>query len=298
MPCYSPLEGYRGEGGKLTLAHRPDLPVMTVPCGGCIGCRLDRARDWAIRCTHEAQMHEQNSFITLTYSPANLPHGGNLHLPDFQQFLKDIRNSGRKVRYFHCGEYGEKLHRPHYHAILFGLDFPDKKLLRLENNHPLYSSKELSKLWPHGHSSIGTVTFQSAGYVARYVTKKVTGDAADDHYWTQPDPQGEIHKLKPEYTTMSNRPGIGRAWFQKYWRDLYPHDSVRIKTEKGERKYPIPRYYDKQLQKMDPDLYDHLKFLRTKRALEKGPDTYERLAQREFVKRQQFKKLPRTLETL
>lgn len=279
------------------MAHRPDLPTMTVPCGGCIGCRLDRARDWAIRCVHESQMHEQNSFITLTYSPENLPPGGNLHLPDFQQFIKDMRNRGYAVRFFHCGEYGERLQRPHYHAILFGIDFPDKKLLRVENKHPIYKSEELSRLWPHGHSSIGSVTFESAGYVARYVTKKVTGDGAEDHYWTNPDQDGEIHKLKPEYTTMSRRPGIGHGWFLKYYKDLYPHDFVFLKKNGVEKKYPIPRYYDKLMEKHDPDLMEHLKYLRQKRALDRQDDqSPDRLRTRQKVLEKKIEKLQRKLE--
>lgn len=298
MPCYSPIEGYRGEGGKLTLAYRPHLPEMIVPCGTCIGCRLDRARDWAVRCVHEAQMHTENSYITLTYSPENLPPGGSLCLEHFQQFTKDMRNRGYRVRYFHCGEYGEQLHRPHYHAILFGIDFPDKKILRLnKHKQPLYRSAELDSLWPHGHSSIGDVTFQSAGYVARYITKKQTGDAAADHYWTKPDENGETHKLKPEYTTMSRRPGIGHSWYEKYRGDLFPNDQVILDTGKGTRQYPVPRYYDKLLEREDPDLFEEIKWKRTVKARDNYKEqSRERLEKKEQHKLLTIKKLTRDYE--
>jgi len=305
VPCYRPLTGYRGEGGRLTFTDRGQgLDSLTVPCGKCIGCRLDYARDWAIRCTHEAQLHgTHNEFITLTYDQDHLPEDRSLRLEHFQTFIRHLRQSNpdRTIRFFHCGEYGEQNYRPHYHALIFNYSFQDKKLLRVDkkNQTRLYSSPELSDLWRKGHASTGAVTFQSAGYVARYVTKKITGDRAKDHYWTQPDENGEVHRLKPEYTTMSRRPGLGFDWFHKYKNDLYPSDQVVIKiSEKGGyRSYPVPRYYDKLLEREDPQLLEDLKQDRIIKAATKAADnTAERLAVKENIKNQNARRLIRPLE--
>ena len=149
-------------------------------------------------------MHEENSFVTLTYSDEHLPDGGRLVLDDFQRFFKRLRKRvGVPVRYYHCGEYGETFGRPHYHACIFGYGFPDRVLWSYSNGQPLYSSKELSDLWPYGHALIGEVTFDSAAYVARYIMKKVNGDRADEHYRRVDLDTGEIYQLPPEYTTMS-----------------------------------------------------------------------------------------------
>src|SRR6185436_16893236 len=122
-------------------------------------------------------------------------------------------------RYFHCGEYGEQLGRPHYHALLFNYDFDDKRFFSQRGGNSVYTSDKLSRLWGNGFSVIGEVTFDSAAYVARYVMKKVTGVRAEEHY------QGR----RPEYTTMSRRPGIGKGWYEKFKTDVYPRDRVVVR---------------------------------------------------------------------
>ena len=241
MPCYSPIKGYRSKvlspNGKRTIVFKPNLgfvdPPVLVPCGQCCGCRLERSRQWAIRCTHEASLHENNCFITLTFNDDNLPSDKSLDVRHFQLFMKRLRKQfGSNIRYYHCGEYGEKFRRPHYHACIFNFDFPDKKIFKISNGHNLYTSVILSEIWPYGFSLIGDVTFQSAAYVARYIMKKVTGDLAKDHYeYIDPD-TGEIINLKPEYTTMSRRPGLGKGWFEKYKSDVYPDDFVILNGKK------------------------------------------------------------------
>ena len=86
MPCYTPITGYASraltKNGKRQIVFSPqkgfvDLP-MTIPCGQCIGCRLEKARQWAIRCVHESKMWEHNSFVTLTYNDFNLPIDGSI----------------------------------------------------------------------------------------------------------------------------------------------------------------------------------------------------------------------------
>jgi hypothetical protein len=202
-----------------------------------MGCRLSRSRQWAIRCVHEAQAHAENCFITLTYSDDNIPDDRSLRVRDFQLFLKRLRrNTANRIRFYHCGEYGELYGRPHYHALIFGHDFPDKLLWNTSNNLPLYRSATLEQLWTMGYSSIGEVTFQSAAYVARYLLKKITGDPAQEHYEYVNPETGEVTQRKPEYTTMSRRPGIGRAWLDKYLSDVYPDDFIVIKGVK----MPVP----------------------------------------------------------
>ena len=294
MPCYHPQLVYRSkdgpnpETGKWPIVFNPrdgfnDL-TLQVPCGQCIGCRLERSRQWAIRCIHEASLHEHNSFITLTYDQANLPKDGSLVKGHFQKFMKRLRRryADRTVRYYMCGEYGEELGRPHYHACLFGLDWPDQVLLSAKNECKLYTSNELSTLWPFGYAVIGEVTFESAAYVARYILKKVTGDPAADHY---------RHRV-PEYTTMSRRPGIGSDWFDRFQGDVYPWDEVVIRD--GVRCRP-PRFYDKQLETTDPKAYKAIKARRAK-AADNPDNSLRRLIVREQVKLAKMQQLKRGYE--
>lgn len=145
-----------------------DVPQsFTVPCGRCIGCRLARTREWSIRLLHELSYYDGSSFITLTYDDMHLPFDCGLHKDHLQKFFKRLRKDldGREIKYFACGEYGDKSFRPHYHAIVFGLD-PSEFHLVGEN-------------WHYGFVYPGTVSYDSIKYVAGYVQKKLYGkDAA------------------------------------------------------------------------------------------------------------------------
>lgn len=252
MTCTRPIQAYRGEGGRICFSSSgasggwSDRPLQFA-CGQCTDCRLNRAKEWAIRCYHEMQMHEKNCFITLTYDDEHLPKDRSLDKSHWQKFAKRLRKKSA-FRYFHCGEYGrkEKTERPHYHAILFGTDFQeDQVLLETTKWGNLYTSEKLSKAWQHqGFVTVGSATWQSAGYVARYLMKKVTGKEAEKHY------QGRT----PEYVTMSrggrNKDGfggIGKSWFDKYHEDVYPHDEVVIN---GKQMRP-PKYYDSLISEQD-----------------------------------------------
>lgn len=253
-----------------------------------------RSREWAIRCIHEASLHERNCFVTLTYADEHLPEGRSLHKPDFQKFMKRLRKAnGAGIRFYYCGEYGSQYGRPHYHAILFNFDFCDKKLWRVQREVPLYTSEHLQELWPFGFSTIGSVTFESAAYVARYIMKKVNGAAADDHYdWIDPD-TGEIHRRLPEYTDQSRRPGIASEWVKKYSKDIFPDDFVVIKG----KKIKPPRFYDKLLEIHDPELHKEIKDQRIKAAAAHSSNqTPERLAVREIVQQSKLDRLKRTIE--
>lgn len=201
--------------------------------------------------THECQMHRENSFITLTYSPKHLPENQTLVLKHIQDFIKRLRRrTGKNIRYYHCGEYGSKQGRPHYHLVLFGHDFSDKYEFMRRGTYPVHRSPLLESLWPFGFSEIGTVTWESISYVARYVTKKMDDATRSDVN------SGEIRL--PEYSTMSRRPAIGRAWFEKWWLDVYPSDFIVIN---GKKMSP-PKYYDILLEKHAPDMWAHVRNIR------------------------------------
>lgn len=288
MPCFHPMAGFRAQrknaSGKRSIVFNAnqgyvDQPV-TVPCGQCIGCRLERSRQWAVRLMHEASLHKENSFLTLTYSPENLPNDGSLNREHFQLFMKRLRKkyAHKKIKYFHCGEYGEKLGRPHYHACVFGLDFNDKQHhFTNDNGDKIYTSQKLSDIWGLGQCMIGDVTFESAAYVARYVTKKITGALALDHYNDINYETGEIlSERKPEYQTGSN--GLGRGWFEKYTSDIYPNDFILVRGKKCR----VPKYYDSKYEVLYPDDHAKIKALRTKAARDhQSNNTRDRLDVRE-----------------
>ena len=298
MPCYHPMQGYRSRADGKTIVFNPthgwvDRP-LTIPCGQCVGCRLERSRQWAVRCVHEASLHEDNCFITLTYNNESLPEDGSLNKKHFQDFMKRLRKKykNKKIRYYHCGEYGDKNFRPHYHAIIFGLQFDDQKLFTVNNGEKLYTSEKLEKLWPFGFSTIGTVTFESAAYVARYVMKKVNGKNAKNHYERVDSNTGEIYSLVPEYNTMSRRPGIAAGWFDKYKDDVYPSDNIHLR----EKTFRPPKFYDKMYEHLMPNEMEKIKMQRMKNMQKHVKDnTAERLAVKEQVKHAQLNKLIRSI---
>ena len=298
MPCYSPLKGFvNKENGGITFKRSSIAGAeMEVACGQCLGCRLDRSRMWAMRIVHEASLYDDNCFITLTYAPENLPYGGTLVKEHFQKFMKRLRKrfAPRKIRYYHCGEYGDQLDRPHYHACLFNLDFPDKELFQEREGNLLFTSQILSELWPYGFSTIGELTFESAAYTARYCLKKVTGKNAHDHY-LRCDEDGVAFWLEPEYTTMSRRPGIGKDWYEKYKSDLFPSDEVPVPGSGVFKK--VPRYYETILQSEDADTHEEIK--RVRRAFrEAHADEYtpERLMAKYKVQKAKKEMLKRGIE--
>lgn len=208
-------------------------------------------------------MHETNCFITVTYDDDNLPSGGTLIRDDFVKFWKRLRRKFGPIRAYYCGEYGETTHRPHYHACLFGWRPNDLKLLSNNGDYPLYESEQLHERWGMGHTSVGDLTFETAAYTARYVTKKITGAMADDHY-SRLDPEtGEIHHLTPEFCGMSRRPGIGMPWLKKFGRDTYEKDEVIMR---GKPMRP-PRAYDNAFEHVDYPRLEEIRLQRVERAL-------------------------------
>lgn len=292
MACYKPITAYQSTFSDLRTKkkriefkshyeNKKGYERIMLPCNQCIGCRVQRSKNWALRCMHESMMWQDNCFITLTYKDETLPMDGSLCPRDFTLFMKRLRkkyNGSKKdsrgqypIRYFQCGEYGTLFKRPHHHACLFNFDFPDKQLWSIKRDVKLYRSPSLEKLWPHGYSTIGEVTYESAAYVARYITKKINGEKKFEHYqFGDIDKDtGEVGFLRPEYITMSRRPGIGATWFHAFGKsDCYPKDYV---TMSG-KKFKVPSYYDKLYDDVCPDDMQQIKFERVKRIQEIDPN--------------------------
>ena len=233
------------------------------PCGQCIGCRLEYSRGWAMRCVHEASLHKDNSFLTLTYNNENLPEDRSIYKSHLQLFIKRFRNAiTERIRYFACGEYGDLRGRPHYHVIIFGYMPNDTVLLEASKfrsfqsrwhsgeDFSIYKSSFIEKLWTKGFITVGNVSYESAAYVARYATKKVTGKDAQQAY------KGKL----PEFALMSRSPGIGSDWIAKYKTDIYPKDYV---THKGQKLRPI-RFYDERYKETNPKGFEEVKKKRQK----------------------------------
>jgi hypothetical protein len=305
MPCYHPISAFQCADRSIVFDETRKHDIirsLNLPCGRCVGCRLEKSKQWAIRVMHEASQHSENSFITLTYNDTHLPNDYSLHYKDFQLFVKRLRKRiGKKIRFYMAGEYGENYGRPHFHACIFGYSFPDKELWkRTTSDSFIYRSTELEALWPFGYSSIGDVTFESAAYVARYIMQKQNGDKLNPktgkpynavYEWTCPV-TGEIFERKPEFNKMSLKPGIGAKWLEKYESDVFPHDYVVIKG----KKMKVPRYYDKIYASKNPYEMEEIQHLREIRGKLKNEDnSIERLLVKETVQLAKLRKLKRNL---
>ena len=278
MACNDPLVGWKSKEttalGKRAVVFDvsegyKDLPI-NLPCGKCWGCRNDRAIEWALRCSHEAQLYPENCFLTLTYKEDPKTKEGipTLRKRDFTLFMKKLRRRRKgRISFFQCGEYGGSSARPHHHAILFNCNFGDRRYWRKKGDYNLYRSEELEKLWEWGFSEIGTVTFQSAGYVAGYTLKETLNT----------ENKGRV----AEYRTMSKRPAIGKTWLQKYIRDVYPTDEVI--TRNGNKMRP-PKYYDKLLEQQNPELLRELKTQRRENLTEETKAGTRRMAREKILK--------------
>lgn len=251
MSCNNPIKCWRSikkneVTGKFPVTFRAVEgwgDPMTLPCGKCAGCLRDRSTSWGIRCLHESQMHKENSFLTLTYHPDYYPKDNMLKKKHFQDFMKRLRKKIEvSVRYLHCGEYGAKSFRAHYHALLFGYDFPDKVFYKKgKNGDNIFLSQELHLLWKMGLCVIGNVTFASSQYVAKYINKSAA----------LPNILEKNNDFIRPYNTSSRRPGLGIPWLIKNWKDVYPRDFVIVE---GHHLRP-PRAYDKWLELNQPEVF-------------------------------------------
>lgn len=229
MKCISPIRVK--SAGRFTVfndnGNKFVSEQLIVPCGQCIACRLNYGKYWSIRMMEELKHHDKACFATLTYDDEHLnnvveDYGSPVLVKsDLQNFWKRLRKE-RKVRYFCCGEYGDRFGRPHYHAIIYGVS-PDEVDL-------------VAKHWQQGHIKLGTVTPDSCSYVAKYMTKKLRGHALAEQLEKDPD-------YKPEFVLMSRRPGIGAELSPDMQRFLHESGFVYRKGKKSS----LPRYWKEKL---------------------------------------------------
>lgn len=241
---------------------------LTIPCGKCIGCRIDHSREWANRMMLEARYHESSYFVTLTYDDMSLYRdtkrtyvdpAGNSHTSfslskrSVQLFMKRLRRKfpDQEIRYFACGEYGSKTRRPHYHLILFGLSLPDLKLYKVNfDGSRLYNSDILAKIWPYGFSVVAEVNWQTCAYVSRYVTKKLTGDASLFY---------KTFNIEPEFSLMSRKPGLGRPYYDEFKDKIYDEYVIRIPSGDKVIKSKPPGYFDSLYDLEEPSRMKEIK---------------------------------------
>lgn len=272
---------------------------IKVPCGKCIGCRLDYSRHWAIRSMHEARMHSDNCFVTLTFNDEHMPLDRSLSRGYIQSWLKRFRYKyGDGIRYMLCGEYGARTGRPHYHILFYGFNFPDRYVWSERRGNLYYRSPGLEELWRDAHSDesngfsiIGDVSFESSAYVARYVTKKVFGANSKKHYYGR----------EKEFLNMSRMPGLGNEFFYKYWQDMYNVGYVVMDNNGHKFKAPIPRYYDNLLSCHSPDVYFRYKLDKRKNMInnlfiDNLDESEARLQVREELQKLKLDKLVRFYE--
>jgi len=243
-----------GKAPRIKLGASLQTHNIELPCNKCDGCYAANAQQYAMRCMHEASMYDYNAFVTLTYDNDTLPEGGFLEPDELRNFIKRLRismkrepnefntNTSYNLRYLACGEYGTQTLRPHYHALLFNVNFKD----RASVGRDLLVSDHLHTLWPHGQCKIGTVTAASAAYVAGYAMKKHrTPYWRDDHGNIRPEP----------FLRMSTQPALGVRWLDKYKEDL-KHGYV----PNGEQTAGIPRAYRQHLKKIDSQYHDWIEY--------------------------------------
>jgi len=303
MGCDFPLKAYRTEeilpSGKRALTFNPMKAVnstspMEIPCNNCMGCKLERSRQWAVRMLHESKSWEQNCFLTLTYDNQHVPTNYGLDLRHWQLFMKRLRKSlPQPIRFYACGEYGDLHGRPHYHAIIFNHQFSDLQPYKNINNKPHFTSQSLTNLWQLGMATTADFSYQSAAYVARYVTKKINNSdvyGANRYYRLSPI-DGQYHQVKPEFAVMSRRPGIGHHYVEDFKSDFYPSGFLVVN---GVKQAP-PRYY---VSKLPEEEQTQLKrAARRKSLIYKPHTTTERRWARALVRDARIKNLKRDFES-
>lgn len=282
MSCFKPIVAFKPlEGGALIFVERKGYREIKLPCGQCIGCRIRKREEWAVRCYCESRMHRSSHFITLTYNPESMPSDMSLNYRHVQLLLKSMRKQYGPFRYFVCGEYGDEYQRPHWHMLAFGLDISDRvKSNSMFSKRDIFESPSLSGMWKKGFASIGQVTYASARYCAVYTTKRISGDRAEDHYTRVDTATGVINNVVPEFARMSLKPGIGESWIAKYWRDVYVSGAKGVVID-GKVK-PVPKFFDRWMEVNQPDIYEGFKFDQFNEAMRYSDDnSRERLAVRE-----------------
>lgn len=268
MACETPLTAWRTPKGVLYIGLLPKSPQdapLELPCGHCTLCRQEQARQWGVRIVHEAQLHEENSFITLTYNNENAPEDGNLNYADLQKFWKRLRKEVGKLSYYAVGEYGDHTNRPHYHACVFGHAFTKNRVIIRQTPTMLWTSPLLERAWGMGNVSVGALTTQTAMYTASYVTKKL---GYQKRYMRLDVATGELHEMIQPRAFMSLNPAIAKNWLPLYGKAVYDYDQVVIDG----RKQKPPKYYDKWLETQNKEKHTTVKAKRIELAKKRTPE--------------------------
>lgn len=261
-PFKLPWRGAVDLATRLSVRHE-------VPCGQCIECRIHRSRHMALRCVHELKFHERSCFLTLTYRDSELVWGSQvptLFPRHLQLFMKRLRRfyPDVRIKFFACGEYGDKSGRPHYHVILFGLDFYDDRkvdAVASSADYKMYRSAILDRVWTHGDCLLGDVTFDSIAYCARYTLKKLTGKGSSFY---------EALDIEPEFSRVSRggrlkgSVGLGADYFDSFSSDFFPRDFALIPGK--DVRLSVPQYYSRRFAKRDLLSYRHVVNARVDRA--------------------------------
>lgn len=280
MPCFKPLVGKLNGQGRYTFKRRyfdQEEGELQVGCGKCLGCNTRSRREKTIRGIHEFQTSDsEGCFITLTISDEHLGDG-NLDRTMWTKFMKRVRKRMGPTRFLACGEYGTTgTHRPHFHAILYKTDFSHDRYpwRKSDKGQTLDRSPTLEKLWTFGTSEIGSVTSASIAYVCGYVSSKQVTPSSKDM-------SGRVKEFSMMSTGGKAGPGgLGREWIETYWKDVWPRDEVIVEG----KKYNPPKYYDKYLEEIDPDLLVEVKLRREKRGKEMHADnTLQRLSVKRHI---------------
>ena len=282
---------------------------IDIPCGRCVGCRLDYSRDWATRCMLEAQYHSRTMFLTITYDDEHVPHSSyvqpetgeirdilTLSPRDFTLFMKRLRyyyfeKYKKELRFFACGEYGSSTFRPHYHAIVFNLDLDDlKEVKKSRSGFPLYQSDLVDKAWDKGYVLLSDNNWQTSAYTARYIMKKQKGDDADFY---------DEYNVEPEFVRMSRMPGIARQYYDDHKKDIYKNDEIILND--GMTVKP-PKYFDDLYADEFPNEFEEVRNKRIEAAKISDDvkeilygDKYLRLEREEVNKKKSIKSLIREL---
>lgn len=268
MPCETPRRAYpSGAGGRVKFYKPTDYYYnmepytgLTVPCGTCILCRIEQARQWAVRITHEATQHTANSFITLTYSDPNIPPHGSLRYQDLVKFWKRLRYHYGRLSYYAVGEYGETSMRPHYHACIFGHDFTEGAITKAETPHRLWTNLKLEAAWQLGAVTVGQLTHETALYTSQYVLKK---QRSKQRYVYIDETTGELIQTQAPRSFMSKN--IAQRWWSKWNQGVEDWDHVVINA----RPQKPPRAYDKWLGANKPEKLEEIKEERIQKMKEK-----------------------------
>lgn len=235
--------------------------MLFVPCRYCVLCRTEQARQWAARISHEAILHDESCFVTLTYADDNIPQYGSLNYEHLTLFWKRLRKQlhPKRIRYYAVGEYGDKSNRPHYHACIFGHAFTDERTLIKHEPYLLWTNPTLELAWGEGMVTVGALNTQTASYTASYVLKQ---QARGKQYVRIDDTTGELIPLVQPRAFMSRKPGIGHGWYEKYSTNTYDNDRIVMNGSVGKP----PKYYDNKLREEDETRYNSIKDVRRKNA--------------------------------